>query len=54
MTARRYATSSQVMNDTSQKASDSNVATTMPRIGSLGAASDGVVDGVSGKDKTSE
>ena len=54
MIARDYATISQVMNDSSQKASDSNVATTMPRIGSLGARSASRVGAISGKDETSE
>jgi len=50
----RYATISQVMNDSSQKASDSKVAITMPRIGSLGVdpASRGVA--ISLKDEMSE
>jgi hypothetical protein len=54
MTLRDYATISHVMNDSIQKASDSSVATTMPRIGSLGASSASRVDEMSGKDEMSE
>ena len=56
MTARVYASSSQVMNDSSQNASDSSVATTMPRIGSLGVSSVSRTDDddMSEKDEMSE
>ena len=53
MSARLYASNSQVTNDSSQKASESNVATTMPRIGSLGASSASRTDGMSVKDRMS-
>jgi hypothetical protein len=54
MTARDYASSSQVMNDSNQKASDSSVATMMPRIGSLGVRSASRADDMSEKDEMSE
>ena len=54
MTAQDYASNSHVMNDSSQKASDSKVATTMPRIGSLGATSASRIDAMSVKDGMSE